>query len=128
MIEILPMADREREKELLAAVEGAGPEARVLAMTDRGEELGTVAVELRDGTLHILQMRAGEYDFSRKPQGEEAFILDTLLRSAASWGENFGAGEIATAFPDFFDFFKARGFASDDTHAFTPMSTIVRYE
>ncbi len=122
------MADREREKELLAAVEGAGPEARVLAMTDRGEELGTVAVELRDGTLHILQMRAGEYDFSRKPQGEEAFILDTLLRSAASWGENFGAGEIVTAFPDFFDFFKARGFASDDTHAFTPMSTIVRYE
>lgn len=128
MIEILPMADREREKELLAAVEGAGPEARVLAMTDRGEELGTVAVELRDGTLHILQMRAGEYDFSRKPQGEEAFILDTLLRSAASWGENFGAGEIVTAFPDFFDFFKARGFAADDTHAFTPMSTIVRYE
>lgn len=122
------MADREREKELLAAVEGAGPEARVLAMTDRGEVLGTVAVELRDGTLHILQMRAGEYDFSRKPQGEEAFILDTLLRSAASWGENFGAGEIVTAFPDFFDFFKARGFAADDTHAFTPMSTIVRYE
>lgn len=122
------MADREREKELLAAVEGAGPEARVLAMTDRGEELGTVAVELRDGTLHILQMRAGEYDFSRKPQGEEAFILDTLLRSAASWGENFGAGEIVTAFPDFFDFFKARGFASDDSRAFTPMSTIVRYE
>lgn len=122
------MADREREKELLAAVEGAGPEARVLAMTDRGEELGTAAVELRDGTLHILQMRAGEYDFSRKPQGEEAFILDTLLRSAASWGENFGAGEIVTAFPDFFDFFKARGFASDDSHAFTPMSTIVRYE
>lgn len=122
------MADREREKELLAAVEGAGPEARVLAMTDRGEELGTVAVELRDGTLHILQMRAGEYDFSRKPQGEEAFILDTLLRSAASWGENFGAEEIVTAFPDFFDFFKARGFAADDTHAFAPMSTIVRYE
>ena len=87
-----------------------------------------MAVELRDGTLHILQMRAGEYDFSRKPQGEEAFILDTLLRSAASWGENFGAGEIVTAFPDFFDFFKARGFAADDTHAFTPMSTIVRYE
>lgn len=122
------MVDREREKELLAAVEGAGPEARVLAMTDREEELGTVAVELRDGTLHILQMRAGEYDFSRKPQGEEAFILDTLLRSAASWGENFGAEEIVTAFPDFFDFFKARGFAADDTHAFTPMSTIVRYE
>ena len=128
MIEILPMADREREKELLAAVEGAGPEARVLAMTDRGEELGTVAVELRDGTLHILQMRAGEYDFSRKPQGEEAFILDTLLRSAASWGENFGAGRSSR--PSRISSISSRRGALRRTTPtpFTPMSTIVRYE
>ena len=58
------MADREREKELLAAVEGAGPEARVLAMTDRGEELGTVAVELRDGSN--LETYTGRYGLSGK--------------------------------------------------------------
>ena len=29
---------------------------------------------------------------------------------------------------DFFGFFKARGFTVDEEHAFTPMSTIVRYE
>ena len=103
------MADREREKELLAAVEGAGPEARVLAMTDRGEELGTVAVELRDGTLHILQMRAGEYDFSRKPQGEEAFILDTLLRSAASWGGELRSGGDRHGLPGFLRFLQGAG-------------------
>ena len=50
------------------------------------------------------------------------------MRSAASYGENFGADRIETAFPDFFGFFKARGFDCDETHAFTPLSTIVRYE
>ena len=39
-----------------------------------------------------------------------------------------GADAIATCFPDFFGFFKARGFTVDEEHAFTPMSTIVRYE
>lgn len=50
------------------------------------------------------------------------------MRSAASWGEDHGADAIATCFPDFFGFFKARGFTVDEEHAFTPMSTIVRYE
>ena len=50
------------------------------------------------------------------------------MRSAASWGEDHGAEAIATCFPDFFSFFKARGFTVDEEHAFTPMSTIVRYE
>ena len=50
------------------------------------------------------------------------------MRSAASWGEDHGAEAIATCFPDFFGFFKARGFTVDEEHAFTPMSTIVRYE
>ena len=128
IIEILPMEDREQEKELLAAVETAGAEARVLAMKDRGELLGYAAVELENNVLRILKLSAGEYDFTGKPQGETAFVLDTLTRSAASYGETFGAEEIVTAFPDFFGFFKARGFQTDETHAFTPMSTIVRYE
>ena len=122
------MEDREKERELLAQADGAGDKARVLAMTDRGEQVGAVAVELRGTQLRILRLWAGDYDFSEKPQAETAFFLYTLMRSAASYGETFGATEIVTAFPDFFDFFKARGFEVDDTHAFTPMSTIVRYE
>lgn len=122
------MQDRERERELLSGVEGAGAEARILAMTDRGGMLGYAAVELAEGALRILALSAGGYDFSRKPQGEEVFILDTLMRSAASYGDNFGADRIETAFPDFFGFFTARGFEADDTHAFTPMSTVVKYE
>lgn len=128
MIEILPMADRDRERALLSGVEAVGPEARVLAMTERGEALGWTAVELDGTVLRILKLSAQGYDYARKPQGEEVFVLDSLMRSAASYGETFGADRIETSFPDFFGFFKARGFDSDEEHAFTPMSTIVKYE
>ena len=76
----------------------------------------------------LRKLAAKGYDFTQPPQGETLFILDTLMRSAASWGEDHGAEAIATCFPDFFGFFKARGFTVDEEHAFTPMSTIVRYE
>lgn len=128
MIEILPMSDREQERAILSGVEYAGPKARVLAMCERGDTLGMVAVDLDGTILRILRITADGYDFTEAPNGETVFILDSLMRSAASYGENFGADRIETAFPDFFGFFKARGFDSDDTHAFTPMSTIVRYE
>lgn len=128
MIEILPVEDKAQERELLSQVENVGPEARVLSMREKGGLLGWTAIELAGRTLRILALRAGEYDFSRKPQGEEMFILDSLMRSAASYGETFGAEKIETSFPDFFGFFKARGFDTDEFHAFTPMSTIVKYE
>ncbi len=128
MIEILPMEDREREKERLSGLDLGGGAPRVLCMKDRGEELGFAAVELRGETLRILKLEAAGYDPGEKPQGEQVFILDTLLRSAASYGETFGAQAIETAFPDFFGFFKARGFEMDGEHAFGPMSLIVKYE
>lgn len=128
MIEILPMKDRDQELELLSKVPEAGKEARVLAMMERGQRLGWVALELEGNVLRILKMNAQGYDASRKPQGDEVFILDSLMRSAASYGETFGADRIETAFPDFFDFFCVRGFDCDKSHAFTPMSTIVKYE
>jgi len=128
MIEILPMDDREREKELLSGLPVGDGEPRVLAMKDRGEVLGYAAVELCGETLRILKLEAAGYSFQQKPQGEEAFILDSLVRAAASYGETFGAGKIETAFPDFHGFFKARGFGADEGHAFGPMGLIVRYE
>ncbi len=128
MIVILPMEDKAQEQELLSQVVAAGPEARVLSMREKGAVLGWTAVELAESTLRILALRAGNYDFSRQPQGDEIFILDSLMRSAASYGETFGAEKIETAFPDFFGFFKARGFDFDEFHAFTPMSTIVKYK
>ena len=119
------MENREEERKLLDA---ASVEGRVLSMKDGGQEVGYVIVDLQEGPLLLRKLAAQGSACTQPPQGEELFILDTLMRSAASWGEDHGAEAIATCFPDFFGFFKARGFTVDEEHAFTPMSTIVRYE
>lgn len=119
------MEDRAEERKLL---EEAGVDGRILLMKDGGESVGWVAVSLEENTLHICHFSVKGYDFSEKPQGETVFILDTLMRSAASYGEDHGANKIVTDFPDFFHFFQDRGFEADQSHAFTPMNTIVHYE
>ena len=104
------MAEKTEEAALLAKTEGAPDNGRVLVMTDGEETLGYV-------------------DFTKaKPDPMTTFVLDTLMRSAASFGETNGMNHIRTAFPDFFDFFKQRGFAVAEDHAEAPMSLIVHYE
>ena len=100
------MENREEERELLA---DAGVEGRVLLMKDGGQPVGYVIVDLEERTLHLRKLSVQRYDFTAPPQGESVFILDTLMRSAASYGEDHGADEIVTDFPDFFQFFKQRG-------------------
>ena len=110
------MAEKTEEAALLAKTEGAPDNGHVLVMTDSEETLGYVVVALED-------------DFTKaKPDPMTTFVLDTLMRSAASFGETNGMNHIRTAFPDFFDFFKQRGFAVAEDHAEAPMSLIVHYE
>ena len=127
MITVKPMQDRDEEKQLLAGVPGAEENARILIMKDGDETLGWATAEIKEQALVILKLTAGAYDCTHKPGMEEVFVLDTLLRAAASYGANNGCDRIETAFPDFYDFFKLRGFSTDTAHAFTDMSTIVHY-
>ncbi len=122
------MEDREKERELLSGLEEADDSSRVLHMCEREHMMGYAAVAVKEGKVFILKLWAEGYDPSQKPLGEALFILDSLMRAAASFGETKGANEVLTVFPDFWDFFKNRGFTVDETHAFTPMSTIVHYE
>ncbi len=127
MLTVLPMKDRKAETDILENISQAGENSQVLLMKDGDETLGWVAIDIKDRVLYLLRLSAGGYDFSGKPSAETIFILDTLVRSAASYAEDRGAVSIETTFPDFYDFFKLRGFTTDESHAFTPMSTIVRY-
>ena len=130
MLQIVPMQEKDREEAICRKTEGAGADARVLVMTDGDAELGYAVAAVQDETLVLYGFSvSGRTDFTQeKPDMETVIILDTLMRSAASFGETNGANRIRTAFPDFFDFFKLRGFAVEETHAETPMSTIVHYE
>ena len=124
------MQEKDRELAICKAVAGAGDNSRVLVMTDGAEELGHVVVSLKEQVLYIHEFNVGgKTDFTaEKPGMEEIFILDTLMRSAASFGETNGADHIRTTFPDFHSFFKLRRFDVTDEYAETPMSTIVHYE
>ena len=130
MLQIVPMAEKTEEAALLAKTEGAPDNGRVLVMTDGEETLGYVVVALEDDTLVFYGFSvSGQTDFTKaKPDPMTTFVLDTLMRSAASFGETNGMNHIRTAFPDFFDFFKQRGFAVAEDHAEAPMSLIVHYE
>ena len=113
------MEERDREAAVLRETPGADAEARVLVMTDGA----------RERTLVVYGFSvAGRTDFTaEKPDAETVFILDTLLRSAASFGEVNGADRIRTTFPDFYDFFRLRGFEAAESHMEAPMSAIVHY-
>lgn len=122
------MEDRKAEAARLEAL-GADHDARIIAMTDKEEELGFAVAKVENGTLFIYKMGVTGKDDPTvtPPDFESVFVLDTLMRSAASYGEANGAGRIETAFPDFAGFFEQRGFDVDETHAEAPMSLIVHY-
>ena len=65
---------------------------RVLLMKDGGQPVGYVIVDLEERTLHLRKLSVQGYGFTAPPQGESVFILDTLMRSAASYGEDHGDG------------------------------------
>ena len=86
------MAEKTEEAALLAKTEGAPDNGRVLVMTDGEETLGYVVVALEDDTLVFYGFSvSGQTDFTKaKPDPMTTFVLDTLMRSAASFGETNG--------------------------------------
>lgn len=97
-------------------------------MEERGSELGYAVVELAEKKLVIHDLVVLGYDKAEKPDTDTLFALDLLMRSAASYGEFNHARDIETSFPDFYDFFKLRGFATGEERAFAPMDRIVHYK
>ena len=115
-----------KEEELLRAIEEKESNARVLLMTDGGSPMGFVAVDILKDTLRMLKFVV--YEQENISEMEKTFFLDTLMRSAASYGETNGADKLATVNSEMNEFLKKRGFQTDDSHAIAPMSLIVHYE
>ena len=127
MVEILEVKDAEKRRAILRQGGIAEDEATVLKMADHDAVLGSCCLHIRKDKAVLLALAAGEYDFGGKPDAEQSFILDSLVRSAASYAETKGALFIETAFPDFYDFFRRMGFETDSNHAFGSIAVIVKY-
>lgn len=128
MLTILPMEDRQRERELLEAIpEKAGDDARILMMRDGTRELGWVAVELLHSVLRMIHMEIPGCEKLDGLSGENAFIADTLMRSAASYGAAVGAYRIGSLQPELNGFLAARGFTPGENGAQADLGVIVKY-
>ena len=126
MITILPMKDEARKAAVLSAYPEITGRADVIAMCEGEEEFGTAVLAL-DGT--VLKI----YDVLVKGQDRANLDMmgkitaDSLMRSAASYGEHFGADRIEAYVPELSDFLRAKGFKEENGCMATPMSTIVHY-
>ena len=120
------MADRAAEEEILRTIGEKEADARVLMMTDGGRQAGFVAVDIVGDTLRMLKFVL--YNQLEISDMDRDFFLDTLMRSAASYGETKGASKLATTDSNMNEFLRKKGFEIDDCHAFAPMSLIVHYE
>ncbi|MEG1427576.1 MAG: hypothetical protein RSC76_07805, partial [Oscillospiraceae bacterium] len=111
------------EQKLLETLTQRRDNSRILQMSDGESVLGWIAVDIQKNILRLLQFHL---NISASPT-EEEFYLDTLMRSAASYGETNGASYIETVDNTYNCFLQKRGYTVDSNHAFTPMSTIVHY-
>ena len=129
MIEILPMGDREEEKRCLAAEAITLENPRILVMEEGGEQLGQIVVGVERDRLWIAKISQtnGAHLQGERLTPESYFVMDSLLRSAASYGETNGATEMQTMFPDFADFFKQHGFQCREGHMYGKMNLLIHY-
>ena len=126
MITILPMKDEAKKAAILSAYQQITGKADVIAMCEGEEEFGRAVIAL-DGT--VLKI----YDIIVNGQEPDALDMmgkmtaDSLMRSAASYGEHFGADRIEAYVPALADFLQRKGFKEENGCMATPMSTIVHY-
>ena len=125
MITILPMDDPVKKQSMLAAYPQISGEADVIVMAEKELEYGSAVLSVDGTVLKIYDITVcGQSLSSLDMTGK--FVADSLMRSAASYGEHHGAVRIEVYIPELNDFLQQKGFAPEETCMATPMSTIVR--
>lgn len=124
MITILPMEDGVRKQEILHRFPSISGSKDVIVMREQEEEFGTAVLSIEDGVLKILDITVNGQRLSElDPMGK--MVADSLMRSAASYGETYGAVEIAAYLPELESFLESKGFRKAEGKMVTPMQTIV---
>lgn len=127
MIEILQVTDEQKRQEILNREKIKNADAVVLAMNDGAGDLGYAVINIEKDIIYILKLCADGYHFENRPDAGQVFVLDSLLRAAASYGETFYAQYIETTFSDFYDFFRLRRFDVSGGICKGSVSLIVKY-
>lgn len=124
MITILPMKDALRKQQILAGYPAISGKADVIVMCEKEAEFGTAVLAVDGAILKIFDITVNGQDLTAL-DGMGNLVADSLMRSAASYGENFGANRIEAYVPALSGFLEAKGFTPEDGCMATPMTTIV---
>ncbi len=121
------MKNREEETRLLSEIAQKESSARILEMTEKGEVLGYVALDLKDEYLRLLHFEIyADPNFTGGAMSD--MFMDSLMRCAASFGEVNGATKICTVDNKYNNFLEKKGFTTDENHAFGEMDLVVKYK
>lgn len=126
MITILPMEDTLQKAAILAQYPNICGRGDVLEMREKDTLFGTIVVAVDGKTLCIYNMTvSGESWGSLDAMGK--LTADSLLRSAASYGEHFGADVIVAEKGPFVSFLQIKGFVEENDILTAPMSAFVHW-
>jgi hypothetical protein len=126
MIQIIPMEVSSKKISILNKYNLNNSSAEVLEMSQGNICNGRIIILLSGATLSIIKIIDIDKDIGND---EILFIKDSLLRSAASYGENLGADTLIAMDKDEFDFFRKEGFSTDTDNDLMkcPVSRFVHY-
>lgn len=124
MITILPMADGERKAQILAQYPQISGRGDVIAMAEQDEEFGTAVLSVEGDVVRIWDITVNGQALSALDMMGK-LTADSLMRAAASYGENFGAAHIQAYVPALEAFLETKGFQKGEDCMETPMTTIV---
>ena len=125
MIAILPLQDPKRVEDLLADVPDRGDSAAVLMMGDRDEELGYVAVDVKDSILRMRKLEVFGGSLGQ-PDLNVRVCVDSLTRAAASYGANKGAYRIESELTGLGALLRPVGFIEEGKKIVCDLSKIVK--
>ncbi|BFK83831.1 hypothetical protein I4000191A8_09690 [Clostridia bacterium i40-0019-1A8] len=125
MITILPLQDSKRVEAVLEDLPDRGDNAAVLVMGDPIDELGYVAVDMKDSVLRMRKMEVFGSNLEQ-PDLNARVCSDSLMRAAASYGANKGAYRIETEIPGLGTLLKGVGFLPEGKKFVCDLSKIVK--
>ena len=96
-----------------------------MMMGDPADELGYVAVDVKDSVLRMRKMEVFGSNLEQ-PDLNARICSDSLMRAAASYGANTGAYRIETEVPGLGTLLKASGFLAEGRKFVCDLSKIVK--
>jgi hypothetical protein len=95
-------------------------------MSDGGNELGYVLIDVKSSVVRILKMMVCGYDDLSKIDAHSRMCVDSMMRASASYGATVGAYQIESELDSLGVYFSSVGFEYSNGKWIDPLINIVK--